>query len=120
MVAMTPLFTVQIIGLMYDRRMKATKAEEQEEMGAIAESVEEEEFVGWGAAAPRAVASGDGAEGAEDENVQDDYVQDDYAQEANMDFVASPEWVEAVHTEERHEEVTMDNNYIDFDECEMK
>jgi hypothetical protein len=37
-----------------------------------------------------------------------------------MDFVASPEWVEAVHTEVLHEEVSMDNNYIDFDECEVK
>ncbi|MDR1496507.1 MAG: DUF1538 domain-containing protein [Clostridiales Family XIII bacterium] len=117
MVAMTPLFTVQILGLMYDRRMKATKAEEQEEMGAIADVIEEDEFVGWGVAPLRAAAS---ASGALDENVQDDYVQDDYVQEADMDFVASPEWVEAVHTEERHEEVTMDNNYIDFDECEVR
>jgi hypothetical protein len=110
MVAMTPLFTVQVLGLMYDRRMKATKAEEQEEMGAIAEIVEEEEFVDWGAIPPRAEEMG--------ENVQDDYVQDDYAQDADMDFVASPEWVQALHTDELHEEVTMDNNYIDFDECE--
>jgi hypothetical protein len=116
MVAMTPLFTVQIIGLMYDRRMKATKAEEQEEMGAIAESVEEEDFLGWGAAPLRAEAAEGGVQG---ENVQDDFVQDDYVQEADMDFVASTEWVEAVHTEELHEQVTMDNNYIDFDECEV-
>jgi hypothetical protein len=54
-----------------------------------------------------------------DEPVQDDFVQDDYIQVADMDFVASPEWVQAVHTEERHENVTMDNNYIDFDECEV-
>jgi hypothetical protein len=117
MVAMTPLFTVQIIGLMYDRRMKATKAEEQEEMGAIAEVMEEEEFTGWGVAPLAAEDSGDGMQ---DENVQDDYVQDDYVQDADMDFVASPEWVEAVHTEELREEVTMDNNYIEFDECEVK
>jgi hypothetical protein len=117
MVAMTPLFTVQIIGLMYDRRMKATKAEEQEEMGAIAEVIEEEEFVGWGV---MPLSSGGPEGGEEGGNVQDDYVQDDYVQEADMDFVASPEWVEAVHTEELHEEVSMDNNYIDFDECEVK
>jgi hypothetical protein len=115
MVAMTPLFTVQIIGLMYDRRMKKTKAEEQNEMGATAETIEEE-FVGWGVAPLSAAATGGSGES---ENVQDDYVQDDYVQEADMDFVASPEWVEAVHTEELHEQVSMDNNYIDFDECEM-
>ncbi|MDR1291816.1 MAG: DUF1538 domain-containing protein [Clostridiales Family XIII bacterium] len=111
MVAMTPLFTVQIIGLMYDRRMKATKAEEQEEMGTLAEHMEDAEFVDWGVLPIDAGLRAD-------ENVQDDYVQDSYAQEADMDFVASPEWVQAVHTEERHEQVKMDNNYIDFDECE--
>jgi hypothetical protein len=111
MVAMTPLFTVQVLGLLYDRRMKATKAEEQEEIGAIAEIVEEEEFADWGAVPLRAETA--------DGNVQDDYVQDSYAQDADMDFVASPEWVQAMHTEERREEVTMDNNYIDFDECEQ-
>jgi hypothetical protein len=79
-------------------------------VGAIAEVVEEEDFVDWGASPVRADAS--------DENVQDDYVQDDYVQAADMDFVASTEWVQAVHTEELHEEVVMDNNYIDFDECE--
>jgi hypothetical protein len=114
MVAMTPLFTVQIIGLMYDRRMKATKAEEQEEMGAIAEQMEDAEFVDWGVIPLGAKDSG----GAQDDNVQDDYVQDSYVHEADMDFVASPEWVQAVHTEEIHEQVQMDNNYIDFDECE--
>jgi hypothetical protein len=111
MVAMTPLFTVQFLGLMYDRRMKATKAEEQVEMGAIAER-EEEDFVDWGAAPPLTGEAG--------ENVQDDYVQDDYAQDADMDFVASPEWVQAIHAEELHEEMAMDNNYIDFDECERR
>jgi hypothetical protein len=115
MVAMTPLFTVQIIGFMYDRRMKATKAEEQEEMGTLATQMEEEEFVDWGVL-PAAAGAAVGA--ATEENVQDDFVQDSYAQEADMDFVASPEWLQAVHTEELHEEVQMDNNYIDFDECE--
>jgi hypothetical protein len=117
MVAMTPLFTIQIIGLMYDRRIKAAKAEEQDEMSAIAESVEENAFVDWGLAPPAATHTS-GA--AADDNVQDDYVQDDYAQDADMDFVASPEWVQAVHTDEVHESVIMDNNYIDFDECESR
>jgi hypothetical protein len=75
--------------------------------------MEDAEFVDWGVIPVVAKISG-----AQDENVQDDYVQDSYAQEADMDFVASPEWVQAVHTEERHEQVKMDNNYIDFDECE--
>jgi hypothetical protein len=113
MVAMTPLFTVQIIGLMYDRRMKATKTEEQEEMGALAGQMEDAEFVDWGV-----LPLSSKVDGEPDENVQDDYVQDSYAHEADMDFVASPEWLQAVHVEERHEQVKMDNNYIDFDECE--
>jgi hypothetical protein len=116
MVAMTPLITVQFIGLRYDRRMKATKKEEQEEMGSIAEKIEEEEFVDWGVTPRSAVAEN---MAAYEEPVQDDFVQDDYVQEADMDFVASPEWVQAVHTEELHEAVAMDNNYIDFDECEV-
>jgi hypothetical protein len=120
MVAMTPLFTVQIIGLMYDRRMKATKAEEQEEMGSIAEEIEEADFVDWGVLPLMAAASGPDGGVAQDVYVQDDYVQDNYAQDADMDFVASSEWVQAVHSEERHEEVRMDNNYIDFDECEAE
>jgi hypothetical protein len=122
MVAMTPLFTVQIIGLMYDRRMKATKAEEQEEMGTLAGQMEDAEFVDWGvmplSAETGGAGGGSGSGGLQDENVQDDFVQDSYAQEADMDFVASPEWVQAIHTEELHKQVRMDNNYIDFDECE--
>jgi hypothetical protein len=101
---------------MYDRRMKATKKEEQEEIGSIAEKIEEKGSADWGVMPPSAVA---GVSMAFDEPVQDDFVQDDYIQVADMDFVASPEWVQAVHTEERHELVTMDNNYIDFDECEV-
>ncbi|MDR0519780.1 MAG: DUF1538 domain-containing protein [Clostridiales Family XIII bacterium] len=116
MVAMTPLFTVQFIGLMYDRRMKATKKEEQDEMGSMAVSMEGEEFLDWGVVPQLAVAGG-AAMG--EVSVQDDFVQDDYAHEADMDFVASPEWVQAMHSEEKHAEVTMDNNYIDFDECEV-
>ncbi|MDR0596471.1 MAG: DUF1538 domain-containing protein [Clostridiales Family XIII bacterium] len=116
MVAMTPLFTVQFMGLIYDRRMKATKQGEQDEMGSIAESIEGEDFADWGVMPQLAVADGGAAQG---EFVQDDFVQDDYAQEADMDFVASPEWVQAVHTAEQHEMVIMDNNYIDFDECEV-
>jgi hypothetical protein len=92
MVAMTPLFTVQLIGLMYERRKKATEAEEQEEFVDIAHTIEEEDFLDWNARPEMA--------------------------HADMDFVASPEWITAVHVDEVREDVTMDNNYIDFDECE--
>jgi hypothetical protein len=94
LVAMTPLFTVQFIGLVYDRRMKQTVAEEREEFVGIAHTIEEEDFFDW--------------------NARPEMVQ------ADMDFVASPEWITAVHEEEVREDVNMDNNYIDFDECEVR
>lgn len=104
MVAMTPLFTIQIVGLIYKIKMADTTDEERETIEDIADEIEEAEFVDWG-------------ESIQSSEVYDSY--DDVGIE-NMEFVASPEWAEVLHDERVWEEITSDNSYIDFDEMEMK
>jgi hypothetical protein len=102
MVAMTPLFTLQIIGLIYNAKVKQTDVEEQETYEELAEEARNQEFVDWG--------------------VQDQAseVNDDYESQMDMEFVASPEWAEMVRNDFVFENIRADNNYIDFDELEWK
>lgn len=102
MVAMTPLFTIQIIGLIYKIKVQDTSMDEWGTIEDLADGIEERDFIDWGESNPAS-------------EVYDDYK--DIAVE-NMDFVASPEWAEVLHDENVWEEITTDNSYIDFDEME--
>ncbi len=103
MVAMTPLFTIQIIGLIYKIKTADTSNDEWGTIEEIADEIEEREFVDWG------------------ETNQASEVYDEYKDVgADMEFVASPEWAEVIHDENVWDEITTDNAYIDFDELEMK
>jgi hypothetical protein len=96
MVAMTPLFTVQAIGLYYERKRIRTAGQESSEIKASAEAMEKEEFVDW--AAQPEVAD----------------VADSFESEMDMEFVASPEWAELIRNDEIESKIIEDNEYIDF------
>ena len=102
MVAMTPLFTIQIIGLIYKIKVQDTSVDEWGTIEDLADGIEERDFIDWGESNPVS-------------EVYDDYK--DIGVE-NMDFVASPEWAEVLHDENVWEEITTDDSYIDFDEME--
>ena len=104
MVAMTPLFTIQIIGLIYKIKVADTTEEEWDTIEDIADEIEEQDFLDWG-------------ESVQSSEVYDDYIDIDVE---NMEFVASDEWAEVLHDEHVWEEITTDDSYIDFDEIELK
>ncbi|MDR1029020.1 MAG: DUF1538 domain-containing protein [Clostridiales Family XIII bacterium] len=100
MVAMTPLFTVQIIGFIYNVKLKHTKKEELEAYEGLADDIEEQQFVDWAV------------------QLQASEVNDDFESQMDMEFVASPEWAELVRNDQVHQTIAADNKYIDFDEYE--
>ncbi|MDR1954206.1 MAG: DUF1538 domain-containing protein, partial [Clostridiales Family XIII bacterium] len=100
MVAMTPLFTVQIIGFIYNIKIKHTGAEEIETYEGLADDIEEQQFVDWAVQIPASE------------------VNDDFESQMDMEFVASPEWAELVRNDQVHRTIAADNRYIDFDEYE--
>jgi hypothetical protein len=101
LVAMTPLFTIQILGIVYDRKLKRMHAEEEHVLDSIADIVQNEEIKGWGALDVNGQEAGTG-----------------HAVDVDMDYAASPEWAESLENYMVAQNVTADNNYIDFDECE--
>ncbi|MDR0817930.1 MAG: DUF1538 domain-containing protein [Clostridiales Family XIII bacterium] len=102
MVAMMPLVTVQVIGFIYDRKMRSAKAEEEVVLGDIAHDIEKHKQVDWG----------------KHSSMYATEVVDDY--ELDNEYAASDEWIRQVHKEEVKDSVGADNNYIDFDECVVK
>jgi hypothetical protein len=60
--------------------------------------IEEEEFVDWAV------------------QLQASEVSDDFETRIDMEYVASPEWVELIRNDELHDAILTDNKYIDFDE----
>jgi hypothetical protein len=102
MVAMMPLVTVQVIGFIYDRKLRSTKAEEEVVLGDIAHDIEEHKQVDWGQHTTMYASE-----------VVDDYQMDN-------EYAASDEWIQQVHDEIVKFDVQADNNYIDFDECTVK
>ncbi|MDR3071975.1 MAG: DUF1538 domain-containing protein [Clostridiales Family XIII bacterium] len=101
MVAMTPLVTVQLIGFVYQLKMRRADAEETEAYEELAKDFEDKHFVEWISKA------------SDPTDVIDDFVA-----QADMEFVASPEWLSLVHQDQIHSEIVKDNKYIDFDELE--
>jgi len=102
LVAMTPLFTVQIVGLVYKKRMSVLAGAEESEIKTISQELGEKQ-VGerWGA------AEYSDASGRFDVDV-------------DMDYAASMEWAEEVYTEEAARRASEDNEYIDFEDVEYE
>ena len=99
MVAMTPLITIQVMGLIYNIKNRYTTEEEADVMEEIAEGIEEEEeqleWVG-----------------------QSCDVAEYYNWPENLEFVENMEWANEIREEKLYNEITEDNDYIDFDELE--
>jgi hypothetical protein len=98
MVAMTPLVTIQVIGFIYNIKLRHTASDEAEAYEGLAQGIEEEEFVEW--AMP----------------TQASEVGEDAAIEMDTEFLASAEWAALVASDRRLDEIRDDNTYIDFDE----
>lgn len=99
MVAMTPLITIQILGLLYKLKLKETVEEEAETMEEIAEGLEEEECLEWyGQSCDAAAYYGwDGGD---------------------TEFIENVEWASDLREEKVYNEIIEDNDYIDFEELE--
>lgn len=99
MVAMTPLITIQIMGLIYNTKNRYTTDEEADVMEEIAEEIEEEEEqFEW---------IGQSCDVAEYYNWPD-----------NLEFIENMEWANEIREEKLYNEITEDNDYIDFEEME--
>jgi hypothetical protein len=97
LVAMTPLFTVQIVGLVYKKKMATIVSDEKEELATISQSIEEQLIKDrWGR-----------SEYSDEESRFD--------AEVDMDYAASPEWAEEVISDQIVRKIAKDNKYIDFD-----
>jgi hypothetical protein len=99
MVAMTPLVTIQAMGVIYNIKMRYTAEEEADVMEDIAEDLEEEEILEWW-------------------HGQSCDVSDYYNWPENQEFVENLEWENELREEKLHNEITEDNDYIDFEEME--
>lgn len=99
MVAMTPLVTIQVMGLIYKIKIKYTAKEEAEVMEDIAEEIEdEEENLEWIG--------------------QNCDVSDYNTWPENQEFLENMEWVSELREEKLYNQITEDNEYIDFEELE--
>ncbi|MDR3365048.1 MAG: DUF1538 domain-containing protein [Clostridiales Family XIII bacterium] len=96
LVAMTPLFTVQAVGLVYKRKIAAAAIEENEAIESITHGIEEQKITErWG-----------DAEYSDEESRFD--------ADVDMDYAASPEWAEEVISDRLVRRIEEDNDYIDF------
>jgi hypothetical protein len=99
MVAMTPLITIQVMGVIYRIKIHYTTEEEAEVMEEIAEEIEEEEEVlEW---------IGQSCD-----------VSDYYNWPENQEFIENLEWSNELREERLYNEIAEDNDYIDFEELE--
>lgn len=99
MVAMTPLITIQVMGLIYNIKVRTTTEEEEDVMEEIAEEIEEEEIHEWWYG-------------------QTCDVSDHYSCPENQEFMENLEWNNELREEKLYNEITEDNDYIDFEEFE--
>ena len=98
MVAMTPLITIQVMGLIYNLKIRTTTEEEDDVMEEIAEEIEEEEGLEWIG--------------------QTCDVSEYYNWTENMEFMENAEWASDLREEKIYNEITEDNDFIDFEELE--
>jgi hypothetical protein len=96
LVAMTPLFTVQAVGLIYKSKVAAAASEESEAIENLSHELEEQKITErWG-----------------DAEYSD--IEGRFDAEVNMDYAASQEWAEEVISEQLTRSIALDNDYIDF------
>ncbi len=99
MVAMTPLITIQVMGLVYNLKIKYTSEEEAEVIEDLAEDIEEEEeSMDW---------YGQTCDISEHYNWPD-----------NMEFMENVDWANELREEKLYQAISEDNDYIDFEELE--
>ncbi|HML36470.1 MAG TPA: DUF1538 family protein, partial [Bacillota bacterium] len=98
MVAMMPLITVQIMGLIYQIKVRNTAVEEEDVIEEIAEEIEEEESAEW--------------------HGQSCDVMEHYGWDQDTEFIENIEWASDLREEMLYNEITADNDYIDFEEME--
>ena len=99
LVAMTPLITIQVMGLIYNFKIKDIAEEEQGFMEDIAEDIEEEE------------------EGPEWFGQSCD-VAEYYEWIGDTEFIENIEWASDLREEKLYNDIITDNDYIDFEELE--
>ncbi|MDD3349861.1 MAG: DUF1538 domain-containing protein [Eubacteriales bacterium] len=99
MVAMTPLITIQSLGILYKEKLRFTEEEEQETLDLAGERAEEEFFEFMDVP-----SDGEGVEWSESL--------------ANVDvneWVENIEWAEELETQRRLADLAADNHYIDLE-----
>jgi hypothetical protein len=96
MVAMTPLVTIQIIGFVYNVKLRRTGEEEAETYEELALDIEEEQAVPTFASEMGEAMLSD----------------------VDTEFLASTEWAALVKNDRLLEQIRDDNTFIDFDEFE--
>ena len=102
LVAMTPLFTVQIVGLIYKRKMADTQGAEEGSLETITHQLETQRVTErWGAA-----------------EYSDE--QSRFDADVDMDYAASPEWIEEVSAASMVRRIASDNDYIDFEDYDYE
>jgi hypothetical protein len=99
MVAMTPLITIQVMGLIYNFKIRNTVEEEVDVMEDIADEIEEEEeiFAWYG---------------------QSCDVEEHYGWAGDTEFIENLEWASDLREEKLYNEIIEDNDYIDFEEMQ--
>lgn len=95
MVAMTPLITIQIVGIVYKIKVKHTEEEESDTMEDIADELEES-AIEWN--------TSDYGEVSESL----DWLE-------NTEFVENLEWAKDLREDQLYEDIIADNDYIDFE-----
>jgi hypothetical protein len=99
LIAMTPLITIQILGLIY--KFKVSKTEETEVSEVMGDMEGVSDFVGW-----------------DSENMEIDvYDPHAFMPGAETEFVASPDWLDKVH-DDKLQDIINDNDYIDLETLE--
>ncbi len=99
MVAMTPLITIQVMGLIYNFKIRNTVEEEVDVMEDIADEIEEEEeILAW---------YGQSCDVAEH-----------YGWAGDTEFIENLEWASDLREEKLYNEIIEDNDYIDFEEMQ--
>ena len=100
MVAMTPLVTIQIMGVIYSIKVKNTVDEEEDVIDDIAIEFEIEDVLEWS-----------GQEESSDVGESYDWVED-------TEFIENLEWASDLREKRVYNSIIADNEYIDFDELE--
>lgn len=99
MVAMTPLITIQMLGVAYKIKINQTEKEEIEAMEEMTDGIlDETEMFDW-------------SHSAETSDVVEDYGWID-----NTEFVENFDWAEELREERLAEEIAADNDFINFEE----